>query len=74
MNLTHHTPLREISHEQVCVIDMDTGTVLNTNLKVVPADLVSDDVTESDAEAFALAADHGDELYVSDDFLAALDS
>ena len=49
---------------QYNVIDMDTGTVLGTNLVCVPADMVTEDVLSSDSDAFDLGAAFGRSLYV----------
>lgn len=71
MNTASYTDLRSVSDEKLAVVDMDTGTVLGTNLKVVPADLLTEEAQSSDSTAFVLAAEHGDDLWVKNDFLTA---
>lgn len=54
--------VRELSNKKWAVIDLDTGTVLGTNLALVelPEDEEQvESILSSDAEAFAYAAEHG---------------
>lgn len=54
--------VRELNSKKWAVIDLDTGTVLGTNLALV--ELPEDEervesILSSDSEAFAYAAEHG---------------
>lgn len=56
----------EFSNKQYAVVDMDTGTVLGTNVCLVPwpTDVtVADELLSSDSSVFAYATEHGIPLY-----------
>lgn len=57
--------IQELSNTEVCVIDMETGTVLGTNLALayVPSDRL-DEILDSDDAAFNFAVEYGQPLYV----------
>lgn len=57
--------IEDLTNPQVAVIDLDTGTVLGTNLRLVhiPLDR-EEEINSSDSAATEFAQQHGYTLYV----------
>ena len=56
----------ELSHRNFAVVDMDTGTILGTNVCLVPwptDPFEADEILSSDSTAFAYATEYGVPLY-----------
>lgn len=65
--------LNEIFEGDYAVVDMDTGTVLNTNLRIVNMAILSaeeaEEVLSNDGYAHDFADNDGAPLFVEDEFL-----
>lgn len=60
----------ELSHRLYAVVDMDTGTVLGTNVCLVPWPVDEDEqenLLNSDSASFAYATENGIPLYADVD-------
>lgn len=78
MTLNPTTKLTSLKPEEFAVVDLDTGTVLGTNLKIVPMGMLSltetEQISSSDSAAFDHAQQYGDDLFVDESFLATYDT
>lgn len=66
--------LADLNPKEYAVIDMDSGTILGTNLQIVKLSHLSEDEEETfmdmnDAEAWDYAHDNGEHLFVEEEFV-----
>lgn len=74
MNNEKNPLLTDLNPDDYVVVDLDTGTVLGTNLQVVKVSHLSmeeqDEIFEAgDSEVFEYASENGKPLFVSDELL-----
>lgn len=78
MTLNPTTKLTSLKPEEFAVVDLDTGTMLGINLKIVPLGILSlretEQISSSDSAAFDHAQQYGDDLLVDEGFLATYDA